>query len=74
VASYEVEKDAKGDPLLDGYGAPILALDGSGQPVALDPDTSEIGSLTRYIGLLDAARQIGHKLGYGPLGGGGDDE
>jgi hypothetical protein len=74
MASYQIVKDARGDPLFDGYGAPILVVDGSGQPVPLDPDLSEIGSLTRYIGLLDAARQIGHKLGYGQLGGGGDDE
>jgi hypothetical protein len=74
VASYQVDKDAGGNPVVDAFGAPVLTLDASGQPVALDPDASEIGALTRYIGLLDAARQIGHKLGYGPLSGGGDDD
>jgi hypothetical protein len=74
AASYEVEKDAKGNPVLDPFGAPILVLDGAGQAIPLDPDLSALGALTSHVGLLDAARQIGHKLGHGPLGGGGEED
>jgi hypothetical protein len=69
VASYQVQLDGQNKPVLDAYGAPVLALDGNGQPIPLDPDTSKAGDLTRYVGLLDATRQVGHLLGYGPLGG-----
>jgi hypothetical protein len=71
TASYQVEMDAKGKPMMDSYGTPILILDGNGQAVPLDPSVSQIGVLTRYVGLLDATRQIGAMLGYGPLGGPG---
>jgi len=69
VASYQVEVDGQGKPIVDAFGAPVLATDADGQPIPLDPDTSKAGDLTRYVGLLDATRQIGHLLGYGPLGG-----
>jgi hypothetical protein len=74
MASYQAQTDVNGKPLFDAFGAPILVLDANGQPVALDPDTSAIGELTRYTGLLDAAHQIGHELGYGPLSGGGSED
>jgi hypothetical protein len=56
--------------------APAPKLDADGQAVPLPADTSRRGDLTRYVGLLDATRQIGHLLGYGPLGGtaGGEEE
>lgn len=73
AASYEVERDAEGAPVLDDHGAPVLVLDANGQPIPLDPDASAAGDLAAYVGLLDATRQIGHKLGYGPLSGGEDD-
>lgn len=73
AASYEVELDPSGAPLVDAYGTPVLVLDADGQPVLKDPDESKIGDLTAYVGLLDATRQIGHMLGYGPLSGGEDD-
>jgi hypothetical protein len=69
AASYQVQVDGQGQPLVDSFGAPLLALDGDGQPIPLDPDTSKAADLTRYVGLLDATRQIGYLLGYGPLGG-----
>ena len=47
--------------MVDSFGASVVTLDATGPPVPLDPDASEIGALTRYIGLLDAARQIGHR-------------
>jgi hypothetical protein len=69
VASYEVDTDEDGQAILDAYGAPHLRLDGDGQPIPKDPDTSKLGDLTRYVGLLDATRQIGQELGYGPIDG-----
>jgi hypothetical protein len=69
-ASYETVKDADGATMHDAYGAPVLALDAGGQPIALED--GRLAELTRYVGLLDAARQVGHKLGYGPIGGGDD--
>lgn len=68
IATYEVAKDGNGKPIVDAFGAPTLALDADGQPITVD--SGRLGELTRYIGLLDATRQVGHKLGYGPLGGG----
>jgi hypothetical protein len=56
--------------VVDEFGSPSLVLDVDGLAQEL-PD-GRIGELGRYVGLLDAARQIGHKLGYGPLSGGGD--
>jgi len=69
--AYEVVED-DGKPVLDAHGLPTLVLDGDGQPSV--KDSAALGELTKYVGLLDAARQIGHQLGYGPLGGGNDDE
>jgi len=68
AASYETEKDAEGNTVLDAFGAPVFSVDSSGLPIVLED--GRIAELTRYIGLLDAARQVGHKLGYGPIGGG----
>ena len=73
VASYEVELDANKVPVVDAFGSPVLKLDVDGQPILKDADTGKIGDLTGYIGLLDATRQIGHALGYGPLSGGEDE-
>ncbi len=67
AASYEVLRDEDGQVVLDESGMPELVLDQDGQPTLVSG--SQIGALTRYVGLLDAARQVGHRLGYGPLGG-----
>jgi len=64
--SYVVEKDAQGKPELDEYGRPTLVLDAQGQPQPLDAYDSKMGELTRYVGLIDAVRQLGHILGQGP--------
>jgi hypothetical protein len=69
AASYQVKTDEAGKPIRDSHGTPVLVLDGDGQPIVIDP--SQVGMLTRYVGLLDATRQIGNLLGYGPLGGPG---
>ncbi|MFO0549039.1 MAG: zinc-dependent metalloprotease [Polyangiaceae bacterium] len=71
AATYETQNDAEGQPLLDAFGTPVLALDADGQPVL--KANNRVTELTRYMGLLDAARQIGHRLGYGPIGGVSDD-
>ncbi|HNZ23246.1 MAG TPA: hypothetical protein PKL24_13980 [Polyangiaceae bacterium] len=63
--SYVVKKE-QGKPVFDKYGRPELILDAQGQPQPLDPNESKIGELTRYVGLIDAVRQLGHILGQGP--------
>ncbi len=68
TGAYEVQHDANGKPVLDSFGTPTVVLDADGAPVV--KDATALGRLTKYVGLLDAARQIGHELGYGPLGGG----
>jgi hypothetical protein len=65
AVAYQVERDTAGNTILDAYGTPILLLDGAGQPQMLNAERA--GELTRYVGLMDAARQIAHKVGYGPL-------
>ena len=72
AASYVVEVDAEGNTVVDAFGAPVLVLDAEG--FAQELPNGRIGELARYVGLLDAARQIGKKLGYGPLTPGGDDD
>jgi hypothetical protein len=73
IASYEVQRDSEGKPIVDAFGTPEVVVDESGLPVLLAPEATHITELTRYVGLLDAARQIGKQLGYGPLGGPADD-
>lgn len=66
-ASYKVAVDEEGALMIDPYGAPVLELDENGFPIPL-PD-GRIGELTKYVGLLNAARQVSTVLGNGPLGG-----
>ena len=47
-------------------GEPVVKKDALGAP-----QTAAVQKLRRYIGLLDAMRQVGNILGGGPLGGGG---
>ncbi|MBX3187949.1 MAG: zinc-dependent metalloprotease [Labilithrix sp.] len=68
VQAYAQKKDATGKPVFDEKGQPILELDASGRPIATSADAAL--RFRRYIGLLDAVRQIGRVLD-GPLGGGG---
>jgi hypothetical protein len=74
TTAYDVKKDTEGKPVLGANGTPELKLDANGQPIVLNGGAET--SLRRYIGLLDAVRQIGRALGDGPLGGagGGEDE
>jgi hypothetical protein len=52
----------------DGFGRPRLKKDASGQPIVRSAEAA--GRLDKYVGLLDALREIEVRLGYGPLGGG----
>lgn len=67
ASSYEVERDDDGNVVLDDYGSPILITDERGYAIPLEGDNSRIGELSKYVGLLDAARQIASLLGDGPL-------
>ena len=66
AATYRVQLDAAGEVVIDGFGSPILLLDGDGQPM-LQPSQTRLGELNKYVGLLDATRQIASRLGQGPL-------
>lgn len=70
-ANALLKKAYKTTGAVDAFGAPELALDANGQPQIADAEA--VGTLRNYVGLLDAVRQVGHLLGYGPLGGPTDD-
>ncbi|GAC1394426.1 MAG: hypothetical protein NVSMB47_03380 [Polyangiales bacterium] len=68
--AYKVNTDAAGKTIVDAFGRPSLVVDpttglpagaGAGGPDALS-------ALTKYVGLIDAVRQIDLHLGQGPLG------
>lgn len=63
-----VVKTAGGKPVMDDKGEVVLELDPSGRPTPRSPEATL--RLRRYIGLLDAVRQISRALD-GPLGGAG---
>ena len=65
LTTYDVKKDAGGKPILDAFGEPQLNLQG-GAPVMTGNDFN----LRRYVGLLDAMRQVGNLFAGGPLGNG----
>ncbi|MFO0672443.1 MAG: hypothetical protein U0235_23015 [Polyangiaceae bacterium] len=65
-AAYEVKRDAKGAPIVDGMGKPELALDKAGRPVVASGEAAT--ALGKYIGLMNAVRQIGQALGEGRSG------
>lgn len=69
AVAYKTKKDSGGATQLDSFGRPLLELDSAGQAIIEDYDRAS--ELTRYVGLLDSVREIGYRLGYGPLGGGG---
>lgn len=67
AATYEVEIGPDGKRLVDEFGTPVLVRDASGQPKVVSD--ARFGQLVRYVGLLDAARQVSRSLGNGPIGG-----
>lgn len=67
--AYVVKTDAiTGKPLVDDKGHLVHQLDANGKPSATSPES--VLKLRRYVGLLDAVRQISRALD-GALGGGG---
>ncbi len=68
IASYQVHTDPMTmHPVLDAYGSPTLELDSNGLPIMTD--ATNAGRLSQYVGLVDAVKELGYLLGYGPLGG-----
>jgi hypothetical protein len=68
-----VKKDAvTGKPMADDKGQWILDVDADGKPRETTSPTAQL-ALRRYVGLMDAVRQISRALD-GPLGGGGGGE
>jgi hypothetical protein len=72
AAAYVVKVDDLGRPTKDAYGAPELVLDAQGQPQV--KSSAQVAELARYVGLLDSVREVGHKMGYGPVAGGGAED
>jgi hypothetical protein len=69
AAAYKVKMDGTGKPMIDKYGRPTLETNAAGEPEVADSERA--AELTRYVGLIDSVREIGYRLGYGPLGGTG---
>lgn len=65
--AYWVERTEDGGVVLDELGQPALILDDDGQPKVRA--ATKVGTFRRYVGLVDAVRQIGVMLGFGPLDG-----
>ncbi len=58
TVAYLVQRDVDGNPILDAYGAPLLALDANGQP-QLDPANPGADQvLARYVDTIDQMRQL----------------
>jgi len=65
-AAYDVQMSG-GVPVTDKFGALQLILDAEGQPKVVSPYWK--GKLDRYVGVVEAMRQVGYTLGFGPLDG-----
>lgn len=68
AAAYVVKMDANGKPMVDEKGQLVLSTDANGKLIETSPEAKL--KLRRYVGLLDAVRQISRALD-GPIGGGG---
>ena len=71
VQAYVVDTAAVGGST-NAFGEPKLLLDANGNPTSKGSSAADL-ALRRYVGELDALRQLGNILGGGPLGGGGGD-
>ncbi|MEZ4221147.1 MAG: hypothetical protein R3B13_09465 [Polyangiaceae bacterium] len=66
--AYEVQ-GGDANPTLDANGMATLVLDGNGAPIKRSEVYAQ--QLRSYVGLLDAAAQLGNMVGYGPFNGWG---
>ncbi len=66
LQAYTQKLDDVGKPMFDAKGQPVLATDGDGKLLVKTPEAGL--RLRRYVGLLDAMRQVSRALD-GPLGG-----
>lgn len=66
--AYQVKTDSSG-PILNAFGEPELVLV-AGSPVLKTTAGAE-KTFRRYVGLIDAMRQVGNIFAQGPLGSGG---
>jgi hypothetical protein len=64
--TYEVEKDAAGNPTEDAFGRYTPVLDEKGEPVVIG-DATTVTAFSDYVGLLDASVQISDVIGRGPF-------
>jgi hypothetical protein len=70
--AYVVKTDpVSGKPLVDDKGQWVLEVDADGKPLQTTSADAQL-ALRRYVGLMDAVRQISRALD-GPLAGGGGD-
>ena len=69
--AYAVKLGVDGKPVVDAFGRPTLVLDAATGEATIGPGGADaLSELTKYVGLLDAVREIDLRLGRGPLGGG----
>ncbi len=66
-SAYKVTRDGQGNPVLDAFGRPTVALDANGLPISEFSGGATEQDMVKYVGLLDSVKQIEYQLGYGPL-------
>jgi hypothetical protein len=62
--TYQVDRDANNDPILDKHGQPNLVLDANGQPTVTSPQNASI--FKDYVGIVDAVVEVARDVGHGP--------
>lgn len=67
AAAYDVKRDATGKPVLDDSGRPEVLASEGGLPKVVNEGAET--AYRKYLGLVDAMRQLQIVLGNGPLGG-----
>jgi hypothetical protein len=70
--AFEVEVDDEDNPILDDFGQPLLVRDDEGRVIPIIDDVRgdtgvPINRMRSYVGLLDAAVQVNHLVGFGPF-------
>lgn len=74
AAAYQVVRGPDQKPVFGPDGAPQLIVGPQGEPLLVEGPAAQGRELAlrRYVGLLDAMRQINRALGNGPLAGAGN--